>query len=88
VLWVTLARTLIPIARRRVASGSLPQFERAACWRSFIDGYFRIAGDGIMAELDPSLFSRPVDRVSLIAAGTSEQTRNRRPTADRTRWSG
>jgi hypothetical protein len=43
VLWVTLARTLIPIARRRVASGPLSLFELATRLRSFICGCDEVA---------------------------------------------
>jgi hypothetical protein len=44
-----------------------------------------VSGDEIMADLDSSLFSRRPTLVCLIAAGATEQTRNRVSTADRTR---
>jgi hypothetical protein len=40
----------------------------------------------LMADLDSSLFSQRPTLVRLIAAGSTEQTRNRVSTADRTRW--
>jgi hypothetical protein len=45
-----------------------------------------VSGDEIMADLDSSLFSQRPTLVRLIAAGSTEQTRNRVSTADRTRW--
>ena len=59
--WHSFARTFIPFARRRLASGSPPRLESAAFFGHSSAGRgvsTLTSGDGIMAELDPPLFSR------------------------------
>ena len=76
-LWVTVFRTvLFPIARRRVASGSLPPIERVArCGHSSAAACARRRQDHGRSR--PVAILATADRSSLIAAETFEQTRNR-----------
>jgi hypothetical protein len=53
---------------------------RCGALRSFISG-LRFAGDGVMTDRPVAILAT-VGRGSLIAAGATEQTRNRAPTAD------
>jgi hypothetical protein len=69
-----------------VALGALPLWSAALCCRlsAALGANWRfVAGDGERQDQNPSLFSRRSIRVTLIAAGTSEQSRNRGRTNDR-----
>jgi hypothetical protein len=52
---------------------------------SFIGGAFATGGVG-KGRIKTRRYFATAGRVSLIAAGATEQTRNREPTADRMRW--
>lgn len=74
VLWVTLARTVVSERIERLASRH--RFHGLSAVRAAVVHLRKqlwvptpVSGDGITADLDPSLWMRPVDRWTMMVAG-------------------